>query len=205
MFERRFADNFSAAERVPVWTKPRPTSGFNAFPTAPRAHVEPMFDDAPVETPDPAIEEYARGFQDGYAAAHAAGQAEQSGLAQLAHALGNLAPESPAALGALLSESVMRLVRQVMGEVSIDPAVITERANAVAALVADEAMPARLRLHPDDIARMQGLESPLAIVPDASLMPGTVVAETANGLVEDGPAVRLERLRGALDAMASRR
>ena len=75
----------------------------------------------------------------------------------------------------------------------------------MAAVDADEALPARLRLHPEDIARLEGLAAPLEIFPDPALKPGTVVAETAQGLVEDGAAVRLERLRAQLDAMANRR
>ncbi|NIJ09578.1 flagellar assembly protein FliH [Sphingomonas vulcanisoli] len=201
MFERRFSEAFDNAERVPVWTRPN-SPKFTAFATTPGAHVGDFHAPPP---PDPGIEEYARGFQDGYAAAHAAASADTGGLDRLAAALGNLTTESPAALGTMLAESVMRLVRQVVGEVTLDATVIAERAHAVAAIVADEALPARLRMHPEDVARMEGVPSPLDIVPDASLKPGTVVAETANGLVEDGPAVRLERLRAALDAMASRR
>ena len=202
MFERRFGDTFAAAERVPVWTRPQ-SPVFTAFRTTPGQRVDPVFDAQP--TADPVIEEYARGFQDGYAAAYAAGQDESSGLEALAAALAGLTPEPTAALGAILSEAVMRLVRQVMGEVSLDAGAIAERADTVAALVADEVVPARLRLHPDDIARIDQLESPLALVADPSLTPGTVVAETANGWVEDGPSVRMERLRAALDTMASRR
>lgn len=202
MFERRFGDTFAAAERVPVWTRPR-SAAFTAFKTTPGQRVDPDFDAQP--TADPVIEEYARGFQDGYAAAHAAGQDEGSGLERLTTALADLTPEPTAALGAILSEAVMRLVRQVMGEVSLDAGAIAERADTVAALVADEVVPARLRLHPEDIARIDTLESPLALVADPSLTPGTVVAETANGWVEDGPSVRMERLRAALDTMASRR
>ena len=68
-------------------------------------------------------------------------------------------------------------------------------------------MPSRrkLRAHPDDIALLEqaGLDVALEAIP--SLPRGTIVLETGHGWIEDGPAVRLERLRAELDKMAAPR
>ena len=110
-------------------------------------------------------------------------------------------PEPHGPLAALLTETVTRLVRQIVGEVQIDAATLRARAEAVAELVTAELGPARLRMHPDDIALLEGLDLPLPVAPDHHLASGTILLETGEGWIEDGPQVRLARLRQQLDAM----
>ncbi len=109
--------------------------------------------------------------------------------------------ETGGPLAAVLAETVARLVKQVVGEVVIDVETLRSRAEAIAALVTAEAGPARLRLHPDDIARLDGFDLGLPAAPDHHLPSGTIVLETGEGWIEDGPQVRLARLRTQLDAM----
>ena len=101
----------------------------------------------------------------------------------------------------MLAETVERLVRQIVGEVTLDGTLLLGRAEAAAALIAEEAGPKRMRLHPDDCARLSGVAMPVELVVDPSLAPGSVLLETNEGWIEDGPQVGLEKLRVALDRM----
>jgi flagellar assembly protein FliH len=114
-----------------------------------------------------------------------------------------LRPEPTNALALLLAETVDRLVREIVGQVAIDPMVLLERAKAAAALIGENVEPSRLRAHPEDAALLAPAQIDIAIEPDPSLARGTLILETGHGWVEDGPAVRRERLRAELDKMAA--
>ncbi len=158
-----------------------------------------------------AEQERARLEEEAFAAGHAEGrreaeqdyEAERDALARLAQSLQVLRPEPANALALLLAETVDRLVREVVGEVEIDATLLIARAQQAAALVAKDMEPTRLRAHPDDIVHLEraGLAVPLEA--DAGLSRGSVVLETGHGWIEDGPAVRLERLRAELDRMGA--
>jgi len=207
---------FAEAERVPVWTRPN-RGAFAAFAQgqAPRfsawdAPVEPVAPQPdPIVEPDPReaieAEAFARGFQEGYAAASATLVGEQAAFVRLAEALEalRLAPSSD--LAPMLAETVSRLVRQIVGESAVDRDRLVARVQSVAAIIEEDGAVSRLRLHPDDIARLEGFEAPVPFLADPTLAEGTVVAEGAGGWIEDGPAIRMDRLRQALDSMASAR
>jgi flagellar assembly protein FliH len=148
---------------------------------------------------------YARGLADGRATVEAEVAAERHALIALAESLQSLRPEPTLPLAMLLAETVDRLVREVVGEVEIDAVRLLARCKAAAALVGEATEPARLRLHPDDAALLADAALDVAIEPDAALARGAVLLETSDGWVEDGPAVRLERLRAALDQVAAAR
>jgi flagellar assembly protein FliH len=207
---------FADAKSVPVWTRPnasqfiaRPagmSGSFSAWATgataAPEPQVDPELDDVEMLRADA----YAQGFEEGHRTALAALETEHAAFDRLATALANVQPEPPTDLARLLAETVSRLVRQMVGEAAaIDSELLAERTHAVAALVAEDGAPARLRLHPADVVRLDGLRPDLKLVADPSIHEGSVVAETASGWIEDGPAIRMEKLRGLLDAMSSRR
>lgn len=208
-------DLSARAERVPVWTRPTGPRFVAAPAPGQPAGFTPWTDEAeaPPANPEPETldpdaartEGFAQGFHEGYAAGEAALDAERAALAVLAGRLGTLKPEPPADLARLLAETVTRLVRQVVGEVEVNAAALAERTGAVAALLAEESAPARLRLNPVDVARLEAAGVTLALVPDPALAEGTILAETATGWIEDGPAIRLERLRALLDQMGARR
>ncbi|MBV9884884.1 MAG: hypothetical protein JO276_17885 [Sphingomonadaceae bacterium] len=150
-------------------------------------------------------EAFALGVEEGRKTAEAEYAAERAAIARLAESLPVLRPEPANTLALLLAETVDRLVRQVIGEVEIDAQTLIARAQAAAALVAKEVEPTRLRAHPDDIACLQAAKLDVVLQPDPALGRGAIVLETGHGWIEDGPAVRLDRLRAELDKMAAPR
>lgn len=214
----RFSDPiFTGAAAVPVWTRPQATNfvarpnaaggTFSAWATEGAAAPEPQNDANGIDTVEVMrADAYAQGFDEGHRTAFAAIDTEHAAMDRLASALMNVRAEAPADLARLLAETVSRLVRQVVGEAAaIDTDLLAERTHAVAALVAEDGAPARLRLNPADLERIDGLRPDLKLVADPAIPEGSVVAETASGWIEDGPAIRMEKLRGLLDQMATRR
>jgi flagellar assembly protein FliH len=213
----RFSDSiFAGAAAVPVWTRPKTTNfvarpngaggTFSAWATEGAAAPEPE-EGTGIDTVEVMrAEAYAHGFDEGHRTAFAAIDTEHAAMDRLASALMNVRAEPPTDLARLLSETVARLVRQVVGEAAaIDTDLLAERTHAVAALVAEDGAPARLRLNPADLERIDGLRPDLKLIADPAIPEGSVVAETASGWIEDGPAIRMEKLRGLLDQMATRR
>ena len=148
---------------------------------------------------------YADGLNEGRRLAMIELEEERSALARLAESLESLKPQNSDGLAALLAATVKRLVAQVVGETEIDAATLAERAQAVAAMIAEETSPKRLRLHPTDLARLSDANIAVEMVADPMLAPGTIMLDTGAGWVEDGPNVRLEKLRNALDRMGAPR
>jgi flagellar assembly protein FliH len=161
--------------------------------------------------PMTAEQERSRIEEEAFAAGHAEGRreveeeydSERDALARLALSLQVLKPEPANALALLLAETVDRLVREVVGQVDVDANLLIARARQAAALVARDVEPSKLRAHPDDLVHLEhaGLDVPLEA--DASLARGSIVLETGHGWIEDGPAIRLERLRTELDRMGA--
>jgi flagellar assembly protein FliH len=148
---------------------------------------------------------YARGVGDGRQMAEAQSADERNAVARLAETLQALKPEPTLPLALLLAEAVDRLVKEIVGEVEVDGLRLLARAKAAAALIGEATQPARLRVAPDDVQLLAEAGLEIAVEPDPALGRGTVLLETADGWVEDGPAVRLERLRAELDRVAASR
>lgn len=203
---------FATAERVSMWTQPqRGPAPFTAWHDALRTAFEVPQDEFELP-PEPAIDieaereqAFALGYEEGFAAGRAEADAERAELRALAASLAALRPEPVTGLGAMIAATVERLVGEVMGQVTIDRDTLVARAEAAAALIADEGRPAVLKLNPADAARLAGVALPVAMETDAALAPGALRLETANGCIEDSPALRLERLKIALDRVAAAR
>lgn len=158
-----------------------------------------------------AEQERARLEEAAFAAGHAEGrreaeldyEAERDALARLAQSLQVLKPEPANALALLLAETVDRLVREIVGQADVDANLLLARAQQAAALVAREVEPSKLRAHPDDIVHLGNAGLNVTLEPDPALTRGSIVLETGHGWIEDGPAVRLERLRAELDRMGA--
>jgi len=148
---------------------------------------------------------FALGLEEGRKTAEAEFAAERDAVGRLAESLAVLRPEPANALALLLAETVDRLVRQVVGEVEIDANLLLARAKAAAELVAKDVEPSLLRAHPDDIPYLEAAQLDVPLHADPSLTRGALVLETGHGWIEDGPAVRLDRLRAELDKMAAAR
>ena len=213
----KVATAFQDAASVPVWTRPS-GSGF----TSKSGGAAPQFSawaDADGETDhsfhtgsasnDVADAEalvaqgYADGLNEGHRLAMIELEEERAALARLAESVECLNPEGTDGLAAMLANTVKRLVTQIMGEVEINPETLAERAQAVAAMIAEETAPARLRLHPTDVVRLAGANIAVEMIGDPLLAPGTIVLDTGSGWVEDGPHVRLEKLRAQLDRLGA--
>jgi flagellar assembly protein FliH len=203
------AERMSGATRVPVWTQPRTAAPFTAWGEAnndidePELEGEPEVEQIDIEAVRAAA--IAQGYAAGLETGRRESDKERDALQRLAIGLEMLRPEPTQGLGAMIAATVDRLVRQVMGEVTVDLDTLMDRAQAAAALIGDETRPAVLKLNPDDLARLDAADLPVVAEADVSLAPGDLRLETGAGSVEDGPSVRLERLRAALDRVASTR
>jgi flagellar assembly protein FliH len=201
------AEQCGTAMRRPVWAKPDEAQ-FAAWSAdavieaaATAACGVPVAEEV-IDIERLKVDSFTAGFDEGQRVLLEAIAQERAAVAELAGALEALRPEPTGALAALLAETVDRLVRQIVGEVILDQETLIARCEAAAALIGDEVKPATLRLNPADAARLEGAVLPVTMVADEGIAPGTLLLETAQGWIEDGPAVRLERLRNALDAMA---
>jgi len=156
---------------------------------------------SPIDPTDLQASAFAEGFNQGRRTVEMEVAAERDAIARLAETLEQLEPEPPHELGAMLAETVERLVRQIVGVVAIDRDLLLDRAMNAAALIAEEATPSKMKVHPDDLARLDGANLPLELVGDVTLAPGTILVETGEGWIEDGPVAGLEKLRIALDKL----
>ncbi len=148
-------------------------------------------------------EAYAKGYEEGRRTSELELAADRAAMADLMDALEVLQPQPTNALALLLAETIDRLTRQVCGMVEIDAALLTERCQAAAALIGTEMGPARLRLHPEDVPLVDPKRLRVPLVGDDTIARGNLVLETGQGWIEDGPAVRLDRLRAELDRMGA--
>lgn len=201
------------AIRVDAWARPKASMHFTpwggsdhpkrrASDFAPR-QAQPQEDEHEPEIDIEAIraEAFAQGFEQGRLSNQHEFDRDRNRLADLLRSADALQPEPHGPLAEILTEAVTRLVRQIVGEVKIEATTLRSRAEAIAELVTAESGPARLRMHPDDIAMLDGIDLPLPAAADHHLASGTIVLETGEGWIEDGPQVRLARLRQQLDAM----
>jgi flagellar assembly protein FliH len=150
-------------------------------------------------------EAFALGFESGREAAEREFGAEREAIAALAQSLEALRPLPSQQLALLLAETVDRLVRQLVGEVGVDPVLLLSRARAAAAVLGGEATAAKLRLHPGDVPLLADAGLSVAVEADPTLDRGAIRIETATGWIEDSPAIRLDRLRAELDRMGAPR
>ena len=193
------------AATAPVWARPEEAPSFTPWNTiAQHAPGEAPVGPEISEFLDPEMirtQAYADGLAEGRRTVEAEVAAERAAIARLAEVLENLRPEPPRDLGLLLAETVKRLVRQIVGEVEINGEALLDRAHAAAEIIADETGPVRMRLNPADHERLQDARLDVEMVPDSHLAPGTILLETGDGWIEDGPQVRLDKLRAALDRL----
>ncbi|MES2986721.1 MAG: FliH/SctL family protein [Pseudomonadota bacterium] len=156
------------------------------------------------------------GSNDAVAEAHAAGVAEGRAavlaeldavqgreaalLDQVSTALAKAAHFDRDRMAGHLRQTVLHLVTKMVGEIGIAPDVLAARINAAVDLLADNAESALLRLHPDDVALVEGkLSGSVFPVGDPHVKRGAFVIESASTIVEDGPDLWLEQLAAAID------
>lgn len=185
------------------------SGGFRSLFTPAHASHGPSVSDAMSVSEEDLLEQaridaFTMGFDEGSRVATEANGAEAEARNRLAQALELLAPAPSGMLSTMLSATVVRLVEQIVGEVEIDIERLLQRCDTVAAFIEDNDQKGALHLHPEDIALLEGEEIGVRLVGDSNMHRGCVRLETADGWVEDGPDVRLHRLRALLDDMEGR-
>lgn len=169
---------------------------------------DPLDPDAePTPHIDPVAEARQAGYDAGYAAAVAetTQQAERDRalLTTLSAALREGTAIDRDALAHRLRDTVLALVTRMVGETGVSADLLSARVAAATDLLADASESAMLHVHPDDVALIEGkVPSNLFVVGDGAVARGSFVLESASTVVEDGPALWLEQLTGAIDRAA---
>jgi flagellar assembly protein FliH len=179
-----------------------PTAGWGPFDPLGESAAS-----ASPETPDPIAAARSEGFAAGMAAAERMaaerGEADAQALAEIAGLLQMMSGFDRDALASRLRETVMFLVTRLVGEVGVSADLLNQRIEAAAALIADSAELAQLRLNPADLALVDGHQPDrVTLVGDESIGRGGFRIETRSGAIEDGPANWLKQLAAALDRAA---
>lgn len=205
------AHAFSPAPRdfaaVPVGGAPRHFSPADRAAN-PTAGWNPLDANAgPSEYLDPVATAHAAGFAEGQAAALAVVAERQAGdralLAGLVEALATSGRVDRERVARHIRQTVLHLVTKLIGEAGVSPDLLAQRVTAATDLLADASESAMLRLHPDDVALVEGkLPTSVFAVGDASVARGSFVLESASTVVEDGPELWLDQLSAAIDRVA---
>jgi flagellar assembly protein FliH len=201
-----------AAARAPVAFRaqsPGPKHFSPADPDLnPTAGWDPL-DAGAEQTPflDPLAAAHAAGYAEGMAAAAEAARAEADREhafgAALAEAIGSGNRIDRDRIAQQLRQTVLHLVGKLVGDVGIAPELLASRIATASELLADASESAMLRVHPDDVARLDGhLPATIFAVGDDSLARGSFVLESASTIVEDGPELWLEQLTQAIDRVS---
>jgi flagellar assembly protein FliH len=102
-----------------------------------------------------------------------------------------------------LRQTVMLLVAKLVGEAGVSAELLAARVAAATDLLADAAESAMLRVHPADVALLEGrLPDTIFAVGDAAVARGAFVLESASTVVEDGPELWLEQMAAAIERAA---
>ncbi len=149
-------------------------------------------------------EAFVQGFREGERVTRETLESDDRARIEIAEALKAMALTGEGTLATLLSQAVIRLVGQIAGEVPIDQALLQQRCAAVAACIDDDAGKATLEVSPEDIALIDDAALGVALTPNPALPRGSVRLATPDGWVEDGPDVRLSRLKALMDDMEGR-
>lgn len=144
---------------------------------------------------------FAMGFEEGSRIAAEAAADDREAQIRLAEALEQLSPASSGTLATMLSATIVRLVGQIVGQVEVDVDVLRARCEAVAAFIDENDAKGALHLNPADLPLIAGANVAVQVVADPQLRRGCVRLDTADGWIEDGPDVRLSRLKAMLDDM----
>lgn len=97
----------------------------------------------------------------------------------------------------MIAAAVSGAVRAIAGACPVDADLLAERATALLAMI-DDAARATLHAHPDDIALLQPLALPVALVADPAARRGDLCLRGAATMIEDGVTTALDRFEDAL-------
>lgn len=163
-------------------------------PTAGWDPLDAAGDHDPIETAR------AAGYAAGLAAAREDDTRDADLIAGLATRLSTGGAVDRDRIAEQLRRTVLMLVEKLVGEVGISADKLAQRIDGAVDLLADSAESAMLRVHPDDVALLEGkLPASVFAVGDAGVARGGFVLESASTIVEDGPAHWLDQLARAIE------
>lgn len=156
---------------------------------------------------DPLAAAHAAGYAEGLAAAAAAAQGavdrDRTMLVELAATLSSNDRFDRDTVATQLRQTVLFLVSKLVGETGVSAELLTLRIDAAIELLADTTESALLRVHPDDVALIEGnLPKTVFAAGDPSIARGSYVLESASTIVEDGPEMWLDQLAHAIERVA---
>ena len=194
----------------PVGFASQPANPKHFAPENPAANPTEGWDPFDAQAPgfvDPLVTARAAGYAEGIAAAlaDASGTAERDAalLATLGAALRADDRLDRDKMARQLRQTVLFLVTKLVGEIGIAPDLLAGRIDSASEMLADAAETAILRVHPDDVAMLEGkLPRAVFAIGDASVARGAFVLESASTIVEDGPELWLEQLAQAIERVA---
>ena len=166
-----------------------PTAGWDLFDASAKPYL------------DPVATARAEGYAEGLAAAQAEDGRDCALAEQIGAALAGRVDRDRVARQ--LRQTVLFLVAKIVGESGVAPDILAGRIEAATELLSDAAESAMLRVHPDDVALLEGrLPATVFAVGDAAVARGSFVLESASTIVEDGPELWLDQLAAAIDRVA---
>lgn len=179
-----------------------PTQGWDPFDTTSESAHEPA--PAPFDAIDAArAEGFAAGVAEAERLAAERGEADAQALAQLASLLEMMSGFDRDLLAGRLRETVLFLVKRLVGEVGVSAELLGQRIKAAIELLADTSEVATLRLNPADHALIEGHQpARVALFADPTIGRGGFRIETRTTVIEDGPEAWLAQLAAALDRAA---
>jgi flagellar assembly protein FliH len=159
---------------------------------------------------DPLTEAHAAGFAEGMAAAAAEMQLsadrDRELIDQLAQGLSSCGHIDRESFAERLRVTVLNLASRIVGEIGIEPDVLAGRIAAATDCLADASESAMLRVHPGDVALLDGrLPRTVFAVGDPHVARGSFVLESASTVVEEGPETWLAQLASAIDKVPAPR
>jgi flagellar assembly protein FliH len=190
-----FRARFAESKQNRGWNATHPGSGSfdSPAPEAPADPIELASRDA-----------FVQGFKEGERVTREAAESDDRARLALADALKGIAITDEGTLATLLSQSVIRLLGQIVGSAPIDEDLLQERCAAVAACIDSDSGKATLEVNPQDMALIDAGTLGVTVTAKADLPRGSVRLATAEGWVEDGPDIRISRLKALLDGMEGR-
>lgn len=146
---------------------------------------------------------YDRGFEEGWSHAQEEAERKIAALSQIISGLDRLRPCGSKDLAVLLATVVDRLLRDVLDVSVPDAGALRARINHAADMVIDVSEPAVLQLNPLDAQLLEPVELPVTVETNHSLTRGEFRLLTAMGGIEDGPELRLQQLKTALEHLCA--
>jgi flagellar assembly protein FliH len=161
------------------------------------ASFRPLFGPSPVHR---AEEDHTppTSWEDGYSAAKAEAAADHQAFVAMIASAQALQNEPSEELAALISETVFRLVSDIIGSTAINRDALISRATQAAAIIAECDGARTMWVNPQDMMLLQGHDFVLPLKEDPAAPRGSIRIECSSGWIEHGTSLYLDALRSAL-------